>query len=96
MQIVDNVRRVVRIGAWTTELESCAIDPKKSGYACCSNLTFVCFRHRKLVMETIRDCGLKDPHNYLPKELDSWDVWNLDDSDRGTELRNISRNWLDK
>ena len=47
-------------------------------------------------MDTLRKCNLKDQHNYLPKELDSWDVWNVDDKDRAGEIRRISRAWLEK
>ena len=51
---------------------------------------------RSQVLEALNVSGLKDPHGYLPKELDQWDVWNLDDSDRGSELRRLCKEWLDR
>ena len=51
---------------------------------------------RSQVLEALNVSGLKDPHGYLPKELDQWDVWNLDDSDRGSELRRLCKDWLDR
>ena len=47
-------------------------------------------------MENLAACGLKDPHKYFSKELDSWDVWNLDEKDRQGDLRRMCRDWLDR
>ena len=47
-------------------------------------------------MEILKLCGLKDDNNYLTKELDTWDLWDMDEDERPHELRRMCREWLDK
>ncbi|XP_067652672.1 WD repeat-containing protein 97-like isoform X2 [Haliotis asinina] len=51
---------------------------------------------RSSIMDTLFGCGLQDPHRNFQKELDSWDIWNLDDSDRKMELRRMCQQWLNR
>ncbi|XP_048253419.1 WD repeat-containing protein 97-like isoform X2 [Haliotis rufescens] len=51
---------------------------------------------RSTIMDTLFGCGLQDPHHNFLKELDSWDIWNLDDSDRKMELRRMCQQWLNR
>jgi hypothetical protein len=46
--------------------------------------------------EIFRDCGLHDPHQYFFHELDSWDVWNLEEMHRKEQIGKICEEWLDK
>ena len=56
----------------------------------------MCIFCRTMIQDILQNSGLKDPHNYLPKELDGWDVWNIDDRYRRAELRKMVDEWLDK
>ena len=47
-------------------------------------------------MEILKLCGLKDDNKYLTKELDTWDLWDMDEDERPHELRRMCREWLDK
>ena len=47
-------------------------------------------------MEAMKLSGMKDDRKYLVKELDSWDVWNLDESTRSADIRRLCSDWLDK
>ena len=40
--------------------------------------------------------GLQDPHKFLGKELDSWDIWNVEEEDRKADLRKMCHQWLDR
>ena len=51
---------------------------------------------RAQVVELLKSCGVKDRHNHVVKELDSWDIWSLPDGDRLSELRKMSTDWLEK
>ncbi|ESO96594.1 hypothetical protein LOTGIDRAFT_239301 [Lottia gigantea] len=51
---------------------------------------------RMLVCDILANCGLQDPHRQLEKELDLWDIWNIDEEDRKKELRNMCYQWLDR
>ncbi len=54
------------------------------------------FYSRKQCVSLLKSCGLKDDNAYLTKELDQWDVWNMDEDDRPHELRRMAKEWLDK
>ena len=58
--------------------------------------SFQLFQNRNQVFEALSVAGLKDQHNYFKKELDGWDVWNLEDKDRSAELRRMCKDWLDR
>lgn len=51
---------------------------------------------RGTIQSILTNCGLQDPHKYLPKELDSWDIWNVEEDDRKTDLRKMCQQWLDR
>ena len=51
---------------------------------------------RRKVKEILKVCGLKDDSDYLTRELDTWDVWDMDEDERPHELRRMCREWLDK
>ncbi|XP_055955273.1 WD repeat-containing protein 97 [Patella vulgata] len=51
---------------------------------------------RSLVCDILINCGLQDSHRQLEKELDSWDIWNLEEEDRKTDLRVMCHQWLDR
>lgn len=47
-------------------------------------------------METLSTSGLQDPHSHMVKELDSWDIWNVEEADRKADLRTMCQQWLDR
>ncbi|ELT93743.1 hypothetical protein CAPTEDRAFT_227356 [Capitella teleta] len=51
---------------------------------------------RKECEMSLKLSGLKDPHSCLTKELDSWDIWQINESDRTKELRKKCGSFLDK
>ncbi|XP_052231228.1 WD repeat-containing protein 97-like isoform X3 [Dreissena polymorpha] len=51
---------------------------------------------RTMVNAILTSAGLQDPHKFLPKELDSWDIWNVEEDDRKSDLRKMSHQWLDR
>ncbi|XP_071957525.1 WD repeat-containing protein 97-like isoform X2 [Antedon mediterranea] len=51
---------------------------------------------RELVHDMLILIGLQDTHNYFFRELDSWDVWNLDDDNRKKELIVMCKMWVVK
>ncbi|KAL4234274.1 hypothetical protein ACF0H5_005924 [Mactra antiquata] len=51
---------------------------------------------RSEVMTILTNCGLQDQHKFLPKELDSWDIWNVEEDDRKSDLRKMCHQWLDR
>ncbi|XP_022106675.1 WD repeat-containing protein 97-like isoform X2 [Acanthaster planci] len=51
---------------------------------------------RELVHDIFLVLGLQDMHNYFFKELDSWDVWSVDEENRKKELNAMARRWLEK
>lgn len=40
--------------------------------------------------------GLQDDHNYFFKEMDSWDIWSIEEEHRKAELTGMCRKWLEK
>ena len=40
--------------------------------------------------------GLEDAHNYFVKELDSWDVWGIEEESRKKEVREMATMWLEQ
>ncbi|XP_064640581.1 WD repeat-containing protein 97-like [Lineus longissimus] len=48
------------------------------------------------VQEIFHRFGIHDPHHYFFRELDSWDVWNLEETHRKEQLAKICEEWLDK
>ncbi|XP_041453812.1 WD repeat-containing protein 97-like isoform X10 [Lytechinus variegatus] len=54
----------------------------------------------KMVREMAHDLfihmGLEDAHNYFVKELDSWDVWGMEEESRKKEVREMATMWLDQ
>ncbi|XP_071824021.1 uncharacterized protein [Apostichopus japonicus] len=51
---------------------------------------------RELVGECFFNMGLNDDHNYFFKEMDSWDIWNIEEENRKPELTGMCRKWLEK
>ena len=51
---------------------------------------------RFVVLSLLTDSGMQDPHKHLPKELDSWDIWNVEEDDRKADLRKLCQQWLDR
>ena len=47
-------------------------------------------------MDILNSIGLQDPHRQLQKELDSWDIWNMEDADRKKDLKKMCSQWLDR
>eukprot|EP00057_Strongylocentrotus_purpuratus_P009425 XP_011663899.1 PREDICTED: uncharacterized protein LOC581299 isoform X4 [Strongylocentrotus purpuratus] len=54
----------------------------------------------KMVREMAHDLfihmGLEDAHNYFVKELDSWDVWGIEEESRKKEVREMATMWLEQ
>ena len=51
---------------------------------------------RTVVLDTLNSIGLQDPHRQLQKELDSWDIWNIEETDRKKDLKKMCSQWLDR
>ncbi|KAK3741975.1 hypothetical protein RRG08_024721 [Elysia crispata] len=51
---------------------------------------------RSQVMEVLTSFGLVDPHRQFQKELDSWDIWSIDEKNHLDELHKMSNQWLDR
>ncbi|XP_033117217.1 WD repeat-containing protein 97-like isoform X2 [Anneissia japonica] len=51
---------------------------------------------RELVHDMLILIGLQDTHNYFFRELDSWDVWNLEEENRKKDLTAMCKLWVDK
>ncbi|XP_062569311.1 WD repeat-containing protein 97-like isoform X2 [Saccostrea cucullata] len=51
---------------------------------------------RMTVLDLLSSIGHQDPQKFFSKELDSWDIWNVDEEDRKGELRKMSQQWLDR
>ncbi|KAL3860750.1 hypothetical protein ACJMK2_010825 [Sinanodonta woodiana] len=51
---------------------------------------------RSTVLEILYQFSLHDPHHYLGKELDSWDIWNVQEEDRKADLKKMCQQWLDR
>lgn len=47
-------------------------------------------------MDMLTSCGLQDQQKYFIKELDSWDIWNVEEADRKADLRKMCYSWLDR
>ena len=50
---------------------------------------------RDVILNLLKKAGVRDPTGELLKEVDSWDIWNID-RDRSNELRRMSSAWLEK
>ncbi|XP_053401290.1 WD repeat-containing protein 97-like isoform X3 [Mercenaria mercenaria] len=51
---------------------------------------------RAVVNTILTSIGMQDQHKFLPKELDSWDIWNVEEDDRKSDLRKMCHQWLDR
>ncbi|KAL5022160.1 hypothetical protein ScPMuIL_001315 [Solemya velum] len=51
---------------------------------------------RLTVQDILTACGLHDPSHYLPQDLDSWDIWTVDESNRKAGLTKMAHDWLDR
>ncbi|XP_005105308.1 WD repeat-containing protein 97 isoform X2 [Aplysia californica] len=51
---------------------------------------------RASVLEVMTNLGLADPHRQFQKELDSWDIWSLDEKNHREELHKMCNQWLDR
>nr|XP_026692602.1 WD repeat-containing protein 97-like isoform X1 [Ciona intestinalis] len=52
--------------------------------------------HRNFIKNVLVEQGLQDPHSFLYKELESWEVWNLDEtSSMKPQLRGMCQRWFD-
>ncbi|KAK7114553.1 WD repeat-containing protein 97-like isoform X2 [Littorina saxatilis] len=51
---------------------------------------------RTTVLDILNSIGLQDPHRQMQKELDSWDIWNIEDADRKKELKMMCSQWLER
>lgn len=47
-------------------------------------------------MDVLVRMGVADPHGYLALELDSWDTWNLEESNRKSALHKMCQDWLER
>lgn len=54
------------------------------------------FVTRVTTMDMLTSCGLQDQQKYFIKELDSWDIWNVEEADRKADLRKMCYSWLDR
>jgi len=78
------------------------LDPRLESYSCCLCLPayYLLFISaivlRNIVLDILNNVGLLDPHRQLSKELDGWDIWNLDESNRLEELHRICDDFLEK
>ena len=57
--------------------------------------TILRYSTRDVILNLLKKAGVRDPTGELLKEVDSWDVWNID-KDRSNELHNMSSDWLEK
>ena len=48
------------------------------------------------MLDILNSIGLQDPHRQLQKELDSWDIWNIEETDRKKDLKKMCSQWLDR
>ena len=44
----------------------------------------------------MKSLGLSDPQKQLEKELDSWDIWSVEEKTRLDELHRMCHQWLDR
>ncbi|GFS24658.1 WD repeat-containing protein KIAA1875-like isoform X3 [Elysia marginata] len=51
---------------------------------------------RSQVLDVLSSFGLVDPHGQFQKELDSWDIWSIDEKNHLDELHKMSNQWLDR
>lgn len=51
---------------------------------------------RMTVIDLLSSIGLQDPQKFFSKELDSWDIWNVEEEDRKGDLRKMCQQWLDR
>nr|KAG5693101.1 hypothetical protein BaRGS_014051 [Batillaria attramentaria] len=51
---------------------------------------------RVVVLDVLNAIGLQDPHRQLQKELDSWDIWNVEEADHKKDLKKMCSQWLDR
>ena len=48
------------------------------------------------MLDILSSSGVKDRHKHVVKELDSWDIWSLQDQSRDDDIRKMSQEWLEK
>lgn len=51
---------------------------------------------REMAHDLFLHMGLEDAHNYFFKELDSWDVWGMEEESRKKEVKEMATMWLDQ
>ncbi|XP_064610519.1 uncharacterized protein LOC135474835 [Liolophura sinensis] len=51
---------------------------------------------RATSLDVLLRMGVADPHGYLAQELDSWDTWNLEETNRKSALHKMCQDWLDR
>lgn len=51
---------------------------------------------RTFVLGILTSLGLNDRHNFLTKELDSWDTWAMEGVNRKGKIGAMCKTWLDK
>ncbi|KAK3085393.1 hypothetical protein FSP39_002701 [Pinctada imbricata] len=51
---------------------------------------------RTTVLDILTGGGMQDPQKFFPKELDTWDIWNVNEEDRKGDLRKMCQQWLDR
>ena len=52
--------------------------------------------YRNIVLNILNNVGLVDPHSQLSKELDGWDIWNLEETNHAEELGRMCDDFLEK
>ncbi|BFZ13069.1 hypothetical protein BsWGS_16108 [Bradybaena similaris] len=51
---------------------------------------------RSAVLDAVMNLGLADPHRQLQKELDSWDIWSIEEARLRKQLHDMCNEWLDR
>lgn len=51
---------------------------------------------RSFSLDMLGHLGLSDRHNFLPRELDSWDTWAMEGVNRKGKVGAMCKEWLDK
>ena len=51
---------------------------------------------RETIITLLRTAGLQDPSNHLLREIDSWDTWSFEASNRILSINAMVIDWLNK
>nr|XP_039256457.1 WD repeat-containing protein 97-like isoform X1 [Styela clava] len=51
--------------------------------------------HKNFIKNILLQLGMRDSHNYLGKELETWEVWNLNETTSlKSQIKEIARKWM--